>query len=150
MVLNISFSEDLKCQNIDKWNMILNHKFIVEIAKDILPISKFVFYLKQDRIFLEAFCNLLAGASRISNDEFTKAWFESLLDSTTRCERNMQNEILHRLDGNLKSIGVSAEKIARDYISYLERVSASEDLVIILYAIAPCPWTYLRNFKDAN
>jgi thiaminase (transcriptional activator TenA) len=139
---NISFSEDLKYNNIDKWNKILNHKFIIEIVEDILPISKFIFYMKQDRIFLESFCNLVAAASRVAVDKETKRWFQSLMDTTTRYEMPMQNEILLQFEGNLELIGVSAEKTTRDYVSYLERVSNSQDLAIILSTIAPCPWTY--------
>jgi thiaminase/transcriptional activator TenA len=144
MPSNISFSEDLKHNNTDKWNKILNHKFIIEIAEDILPISKFVFYLKQDRIFLESFCNLLAAAARIANDKQTRKWLESLIDNTIRYEMPMQHEILHQLEGDLKSIGVSAEKTTMGYVSYLERVSDSKDLAIILSAMAPCPWTYFE------
>jgi thiaminase/transcriptional activator TenA len=142
MSSNISFSEDLKHNNTDKWNKILNHKFIIEIAEDILPRSKFVFYLKQDWIFLESFCNLLAAAARIVNDKQTKRWFESLKDSTTRYEIPMQHELLHQLEGDLKYIGVSAEKTTMKYVSYMKRVSDSKDLAIIVSAMAPCPWTY--------
>ena len=60
VVSNVSFSDELKSINIDKWNKILSHKFIIEIAEDTLPIDKFVFYLKQDQIFLNSFCDLLA------------------------------------------------------------------------------------------
>jgi hypothetical protein len=45
-------AEVLKDGSIDTWQKILNHEFIVEIAKDILPISKFAFYIKQDQISL--------------------------------------------------------------------------------------------------
>ena len=61
VVSNVSFSDELKSINIDKWNKILSHKFIIEIAEDTLPIDKFVFYLKQDQIFLNSFCDLLAA-----------------------------------------------------------------------------------------
>ena len=147
MASNISFSEDLKHNNIDKWNKILNHRFVIEIAEDILPISKFIFYLKQDRIFLESFCNLLTAASRISIDKETKSWFESLIDNTTRDEMQMQNEILHQLEENLEFIKVSAEKTTHDYVTYLERISESKDLAIIMAAMAPCPWTYYEISK---
>jgi thiaminase (transcriptional activator TenA) len=140
--LSVSFSEDLKHQNIDKWNKILNHKFVIEIGEDILPKSKFVFYLKQDQIFLESFCNLLATTSRIAYDKETKEWIGSLLDSTTRYEMPMQREIIHQLEGDLKSIEFSPEKTTIDYISYLEIVSDSEDFAIIISTMAPCPWTY--------
>lgn len=138
----MSFSKNLKRENIETWNKILNHEFILEIGKDILPKSKFVFYLKQDRIFLESFCKLLTAASRIAYDKETKAWFECLLDSTTRNEMPMQRELINMLESDLIATGVSTQKTTQNYVSYLERVSDSDDLAVMLSAMAPCPWTY--------
>jgi thiaminase/transcriptional activator TenA len=138
----MSFSEKLKHNNIDTWNKILNHNFITEIAENVLPIIKFTFYLKQDKIFLRAFCNLLTMASTITYDKEIKLWFEALMESTTKYEIPMQDEILQRLDNNYLNSGVSAENVTRDYITYMNSVSNSEDLALIVSAIGPCPWTY--------
>lgn len=138
----MSFSENLKQENIDTWNKILNHEFILGMAEDILPKSRFIFYLKQDQIFLESFCKLLTAASRIVSDKDTKAWFESLLDSTIRYEMPMQLELINHFDRGFRSIGISPEKRTQNYVSYLEKVSDSADLVLMLSAMAPCPWTY--------
>lgn len=140
--MSISFSEKLKHNNIDTWNKILNHNFITEIAENVLPIIKFIFYLKQDKIFLQAFCNLLTMASTITNDKEIKLWFEALMESTTKYEITMQDEILQRLDNNYLNSGVSAEDVTRNYITYMNSVSNSEDLALIVSAIGPCPWTY--------
>lgn len=140
--MNMSFSEKLKHNNIDAWNKILNHNFITEIAENVLPIIKFIFYLKQDKIFLRAFCNLLTMASTITYDKEIKLWFEALMESTTKYEIPMQDEILQRLDNNYLNSGVSAENVTRDYITYMNSVSKSQDLALIVSAIGPCPWTY--------
>ena len=142
VVPNVSFSDELKSINIDKWNKILSHKFIIEIAEDTLPIDKFVFYLKQDQIFLNSFCDLLAAAARFTYDKQTKSWFESLIHNTSRYEMPMQNEILYQLEDNSEFIGVSAEETTLKYTSYVKRVSDSKNLAIIVSAMAPCPWTY--------
>lgn len=142
MSISISFSEKLKHNNIDTWNKILNHNFITEIAENVLPIIKFIFYLKQDKIFLRAFCNLLTMASTITNDKEIKLWFEALMESTTKYEITMQDEILQRLDNYYLNSGVSAEDVTRNYITYMNSVSNSEDLALIVSAIGPCPWTY--------
>jgi len=144
MSMSISFSEKLKHNNIDTWNKILNHNFITEIAENVLPIIKFIFYLKQDKIFLRAFCNLLTMASTITDDKEIKLWFEALRESTTKYEIPMQDEILQRLDNNYLNSGVSAENVTRDYITYMNSVSNSEDLALIVSAIGPCPWTYFE------
>lgn len=137
----MSFSEELKHNNIDTWNKILNHKFFIEIAENTLPLIKFTFYLKQDKIFLRAFCDLLTTASTIAYDTKTKLWFEALLETTTKYEIPMQHKILQRLEENSLDSGIT-NKVTRDYITYLNSVSKSEDLALIVSTIAPCPWTY--------
>lgn len=140
--MNLLFSDSLKQENIETWNKILNHEFILEMAEDILPKSKFIFYLKQDQIFLESFCKLLNRASRIAYDKETKAWFEYMLNSTIRNEVPMQLGLIDLLESDSKSIRVYPRKTTQNYISYLERVSDSDDLAVTLSAMAPCPWTY--------
>ena len=146
----MSFSEDLKHSNIDRWNKILSHRFIIEIAENILPISKFIFYLKQDKIFLGSFCNLLTAALSTTCDKETEMWFESLIENTTRYEIPIQDEILHQLEGDVKFTGASAEETTRDYISFMKRVSISRNLAIIVSAMAPCPWTYYEISEALN
>jgi hypothetical protein len=46
------FADELKLNAIEIWNNILSHKFINEISTDTLPLNKFLFYLRQDHIFL--------------------------------------------------------------------------------------------------
>jgi thiaminase/transcriptional activator TenA len=81
-------------------------------------------------------------ASTITDDKEIKLWFEALRESTTKYEIPMQDEILQRLDNNYLNSGVSAENVTRDYITYMNSVSNSEDLALIVSAIGPCPWTY--------
>ena len=59
--MTITFADVLKQYSIETWQKILNHRFIIELSKDILPVNKFLFYLKQDTISLKSsrnFCNL--------------------------------------------------------------------------------------------
>ena len=46
------FADILKQYSIETWQKILNHRFIIELSKDILPVNKFLFYLKQDTIVM--------------------------------------------------------------------------------------------------
>lgn len=148
--MNMSFSEKLKHNNIDTWNKILSHNFITEIAENVLPTIKFTFYLKQDKIFLRAFYNLLTIASKITYDEEIKLWFEALMESTKKYEMTMQDEILRQLDNNYLNSRVSGEDVTRDYITYMNSVSNSEDLSLIVSAIGPCPWIYYEVSNALN
>jgi thiaminase/transcriptional activator TenA len=143
-----TFADDLKQSCIDAWNKILNHTFLIEISTNALPIDKFVFYLKQDRIFLIEFCSFLQAVKQKSNDDVHLAeWFDSLLYSTINFEMQMQNQILNSFgispDSSLNSIPSTT---TLNYTSYLRNVSlsSSDNMGIIVSAMVPCPWTYFE------
>ena len=54
----------------------------------------------------------------------------------------MQLKLINHFESGFRSIGVSPEKCTQNYVSYLEKVSDSADLALMLSAMAPCPWTY--------
>jgi len=144
-----TFADDLKQSCIGTWNKILNHQFLIEISTNALPIGKFVFYLKQDRIFLIEFCSFLQAVKQKSHDVHLAQWFDSLLYSTINFEMQMQNQILNCFgispDSSLNSIPSTT---TLNYTSYLRKVllllSSSENMGIIVSAMAPCPWTYFE------
>src|SRR6266487_2750639 len=144
-----TFADDLKQSCIDTWNKILNHTFLIEISTNALPIDKFIFYLKQDHIFLIEFCSFLQAVKQKSNDVHLAKWFDSLLYSTINFEMQMQNQILNCFgispDSSLNSIPSTT---TLNYTSYLRKVllllSSSENMGIIVSAMAPCPWTYFE------
>ena len=145
-----TFADDLKQSCIDTWNKILNHTFLIEISTNALPIDKFVFYLKQDRIFLIEFCNFLQAVKQKSHDDVhIVELFDKLLCSTINFEMQMQNQILNSLgispDSSLNSIPSTT---TLSYTSYLRNVSlsssAADNMGKIVSAMAPCPWTYFE------
>jgi thiaminase/transcriptional activator TenA len=145
-----TFADDLKQSCIDTWNKILNHQFLIEISTNALPIDKFIFYLKQDRIFLIEFCSFLQAVKQKFHDDVHLAeLFDKLLCSTINFEMQMQNQILNSLgispDSSLNSIPSTT---ILSYTSYLRNVSllssAAENMGKIVSAMAPCPWKYLE------
>ena len=140
-------ADEIKQHNIKHWNDLLNHKFILEMTADFLPIEKFAFYLRQDHIFLKEFCAFLLIAKQKSSDQKLKIWFESLYHSTIDSEMQMQRELLlslgiSNIDNNATIAMASA---TLNYISFLRQVSSSaKNLEVIVSAMAPCPWSYLE------
>jgi thiaminase/transcriptional activator TenA len=151
MVATVS-ADEIKQHNIQYWNDLISHKFILEMADDSLPIEKFVFYLRQDRIFLKEFCAFLLAAKQKSSDQKLGIWFENLYYSTIDSEMQMQRELLLSLGiSNIDNNATSTTAIAiapatLDYISFLRQVSSSstKNLEVIVSAMAPCPWSYLE------
>lgn len=91
----LTFADELKQSLIETWQQILNHRFIIEIYNNTLPIDKFIFYLKQDQLFLKEFCRSLNVAKQKSNNhaDLVKL-FDNLLYSTVNFEMKMQDQII--------------------------------------------------------
>lgn len=142
MTLNVPFSEELKQSNVKVWNKILKHRFLIEISEEILPMKKFVFYLIQDSFFLGVVSNLLTEALKIVSSKGEESLIKSLICGI-RDETQMQKEILDVLKADrIELLEISTHMITRDYTSYLTKVCHSEDISLIVSALAPCPWTY--------
>jgi len=147
MVATVS-ADELKQHNIKYWNDLLSYKFILEMAADSLPIEKFIFYLRQDHVFLKEFCAFLLSAKQKSSDQKLEIWFESLYHSTIDSEMQMQRELLlslgiSNIDNNATTIAMASATL--NYISFLRQVSSSaKNIEVIVSAMAPCPWSYLE------
>jgi thiaminase/transcriptional activator TenA len=158
---SITFADELKLNAIEIWNNILSNKFINEISMDTLPLNKFVFYLKQDHIFLKVFCNFLRNAKEkceLDEDNRMKEWFDGLCNSTINLEMEMQNQLLDSVGmtsllshyTNNYSLDSNPSKMTLEYTSYLIRVSLNNGLHEIVSVMAPCPWSYFEIAKKLS
>src|ERR671932_2617071 len=96
--MTITFADVLKQYSIETWQKILNHRFIMELSKDILPVNKFLFYLKQDHYFLEEFSKFLQSAKQKAIDKQMNQWLDGLYISTVDFEMEMQRQMLRSID----------------------------------------------------
>jgi thiaminase/transcriptional activator TenA len=150
----LTFADELKQSSIETWQGIINHSFIVEIYNDILPVDKFVFYLKQDQIFLKEFWRFLNVAKQKSgNSADLVKLFDSLACSTVDFEMKMQDQLIvdslslssaEQSSSSTRNLNVLPSKTTIEYIIYLKQVSSNGSIGEIVSAMAPCPWTYLE------
>ena len=90
--MTITFADELKRHSIETWRKILNHRFIMELSKGILPVNKFLFYIKQDHYFLEEFSKFLQSAKQKTIYNKMKEWLDNLYISTVNFEMKMQRQ----------------------------------------------------------
>lgn len=149
----LTFADELKQSAMHTWQEILNHRFIVEIYNDILPTDKFIFYLRQDQIFLEEFCRILNVAKRKSDNNVSLVkFFDRLLYSTVNFEMKMQEQIIADSLNVLPALPSSSSgnyyflpsRTTLEYTYYLKQVSSNGTIYEIVSAMTPCPWTYLE------
>src|ERR671931_1867922 len=156
--MTISFADILKQYSIETWQKILNHRFIMELSKDNLPINKFLFYLKQDHYFLEEFSKFLQSAKQKAIHNKMKEWLDNLYMSTVNFEMEMQRQMLSSLEILLSTrshpsvnttsfaakYNIVPTKTTLNYTAYLKDVSSTGTFSEIVSVMAPCPWTYLE------
>ncbi|MGH9856312.1 MAG: TenA family protein, partial [Acidobacteriota bacterium] len=137
-------ADRLRQEHIKDWNALLNHKFITGMANDSLPLEKFIFYLKQDHLFLKEFCLFLRNANTKSTEPKMKEFFDSVYQGTVDYEMPMQKDLLSSLGiSDFEDVLVKAAPATDNYNSFLKRAS-SGSLEGKLSAMAPCPWSYLE------
>ncbi|PWU80482.1 MAG: hypothetical protein DLM72_11975 [Candidatus Nitrosopolaris wilkensis] len=148
----LTFADTLKQYSIDIWQKILSHRFIMELSSDILPLNKFVFYLRQDHYFLEEFSRFLQSAKQKTSDNKMKEWLHSLYLSTINFEMEMQKQLLNSLAASASSPSNTTAsyyeffpcRTTLEYTSYLINTSSTGTFSEIVSVMAPCPWTYLE------
>jgi len=144
------FADTLKQHSIDTWQKILSHRFVMELSSEILPLNKFVFYLRQDHYFLEEFSKFLHSAKQKTNDNKLKEWLDSLYLNTVNFEMKIQRQLLNSLGVSSISPSNTANseffpcRTTVNYISYLMNTSSNGTFSDIVSVMAPCPWTYLE------
>ena len=146
----MTFADTLKQHSIDTWQKILSHRFVMELSSEILPLNKFVFYLRQDHYFLEEFSKFLHSAKQKTDDNKLKEWLDSLYLNTVNFEMEMQRQLLNSLGASSNSPSNTANseffpcRTTVNYISYLMNTSSYGTFSEIVSVMAPCPWTYLE------
>jgi thiaminase (transcriptional activator TenA) len=146
----MSFADTLKQHSIDTWQKILSNRFVMEISSEILPLNKFVFYLRQDHYFLGEFSKFLHCAKQKTDDNKLKEWLDSLYLNTVNFEMEMQRQLLSSFGMSISSPSNAANseffpcRTTLDYTSYLMNISSNGTFSEIVSVMAPCPWTYLE------
>ena len=146
----MTFADTLKQHSIDTWQKILSHRFVMELSSEILPLNKFVFYLRQDHYFLEEFSKFLHSAKQKTNDRKLKKWLDSLYLNTVNFEMEIQRQLLNSLASSSSSASNSADyeslrcRTTLNYTSYMMNTLSSGTFSEIVSVMAPCPWTYLE------
>jgi thiaminase len=96
--MTVNFADELRQRSTEIWKKILNHRFIIELANNTLPVDKFLFYLKQDHYFLGDFSKFLRSAKQKAINNKMNQWLDGLYVSKVDFEMEMQRQMLRAID----------------------------------------------------
>ncbi|UFJ42320.1 thiaminase II [Brevibacillus humidisoli] len=142
------FSERLYQKVQPIWERTHQHPFVTGLGDGTLPKDSFIFYMKQDYVFLIDYAKLFGIASAKAYDLTTGARFAALQEATLNEEM-----ALHR--GYAERLGISREALESTepsfvmlaYTSYMLKVAYQGSLAELISALLPCMWSYAEIGK---
>lgn len=130
------------------YHKILKHPFLRELLNGSLPREKFIFYLRQDALYLAEFGRALASVAARLDDLEDSQDFIGFARDTMLVERALHESYLH--ESNVKDVkdvkDEPPESVAPSpgcllYTGYVQR-QMLRGVEIGLAAVLPCFWVY--------
>lgn len=118
---------------------ILDQPFIQQLTDGTLPKETFLFYLKQDTLYLQDFTRALAQAGiRSSENEHMHAFLEFAVGAIA-VERQLHEDFYDRYN---TSLDVTRSPACFTYTHYLLSRAATGSYSELIGALLPCFWIY--------
>lgn len=137
------FSERLYCAAQEIWTKSHQHPFLTELREGKLDSDRFIYYLKQDYVYLIDYAKMFAIGSMKSRDLDTMVKFAELLHSTLNVEMELHRKYAERF-------GVTREQLEQtrpspttvSYTKYMLDVATQGSLAEVVSVLLPCMWSY--------
>ncbi|WP_068675366.1 thiaminase II [Oceanobacillus sp. Castelsardo] len=148
------FSESLREETKQSWELSLNHPFVQGIVNGDLPLETFKNYIMQDIYYLKHYGKVHAFAAAHSDDFHVSAKLAEKAKNTAEAELTVHKEhaeILRITDKEMENFKPAPTAYA--YTSHLYRAALSGSLAQIVAAMLPCYWLYADiglKYKDAK
>jgi thiaminase (transcriptional activator TenA) len=127
------------------WEAILAHPFLKELGAGTLPHDRFLYFIRQDYLYLFEFARVLCVGGSQAEDLDTLEMFAKHAANTVAVERVMHTGFMQRL-------GLQADQLldsqrtptTQAYTRHLLAVAREGTLGEIVAAVLPCYWIYLE------
>lgn len=121
------------------YHQILVHPFISQLTDGTLEQEKFIFYIRQDALYLAEYGKVLAGLAAKLQDSQHRNDFLRFAGETITVENVLHDSFLRQTD---KDSPFEASPACLLYTSYLHKQLASESVAVAAAAVLPCFWIY--------
>ena len=142
-----AFSARLREQCDGIWAGLHAHPFLRELARGVLPLDAFRFFIEQDLLFLPEFARCMAMGAAKSQGSDELEFFTRQLDGILSLEIPSNRRLLDQVTAlgaqdRGGSLGMAPANLA--YTSFLLATAAAGGPLEILAAILPCSWSYVE------
>jgi thiaminase (transcriptional activator TenA) len=143
--MSTTFHDSLKDAAQPIWAAILAHPFLRELGDGTLPHDRFLYFIRQDYLYLFEFARVLCVGGSKAEDLDTLEMFAKHAANTVAVERVMHTGFIQRL-------GLPADQLLRSertpttqaYTRHLLAVAREGTLSEVVAAVLPCYWIYLE------
>jgi thiaminase/transcriptional activator TenA len=140
-----AFRETLRDAAQPIWDAILAHPFLKELGDGTLSHDRFLYFIRQDYLYLFEFARVLCGGGSKAEDLDTLEMFAKHAANTVAVERVMHTGFIQRL-------GLQADQLldsertptTQAYTRHLLAVAREGTLGEIVAAVLPCYWVYFE------
>lgn len=137
------FSDRLYRAAQQVWESSHRHPFLTELRDGTLDPKRFIYYLRQDYVYLIDFAKMFALGGAKARDLETMGKFAELFHSTLNVEMELHRRYAERF-------GLSREELAATvpspttiaYTKYMLDAAHNGSLAELVAALLPCMWSY--------
>jgi thiaminase/transcriptional activator TenA len=143
--MRLPFHETLKHAAQPIWDAILAHPFVKNLGAGTLPHEHFLYFLRQDYLYLFEFSRVLCLGGSKAEDLDTLEMFAKHAANTVAVERIMHTGFMQRLGLQMDDL-LNHERTptTQAYTRHLLAVARDGTLGETVAAILPCYWIYLE------
>jgi thiaminase (transcriptional activator TenA) len=125
------------------WDAILAHPFLKELGAGALPHDRFLYFIRQDYLYLFEFARVLCLGGSKAEDLDTLEMFAKHAANTVAVERVMHTGFMQRLGLQADELLSSARTpTTQAYTRHLLAVAHAGTLGELVAAVLPCYWIY--------
>jgi thiaminase/transcriptional activator TenA len=141
--MSTTFHAALKHAAQPIWDAIFAHPFLKELSEGSLPHDCFLYFIRQDYLYLFDFARVLCLGGSKAEDLDTLEMFAKHATNTVAVERVMHTGLAQRLGVTLEALQhTERSPTTQAYTRHLLAVAREGTLGEIVAAVLPCYWIY--------
>ncbi|MDF7671766.1 thiaminase II [Lactobacillus sp. ESL0701] len=137
------FTEQLHQAASSLWQKSMEHPFVQGLKSGELPLTKFRFYLLQDRYYLNQFSEFHRAIAAKTDDQQTKQFLLEMAQDLKDSEMAVRENFFKQL--KIKPVEIAQTPVAPtaySYVNHLNMTLAQDGIAPAVAALVPCYWLY--------
>ena len=153
----MSFCDELRYYARDIWDNWHSHPFITGIGDGSLDREKYIYWIKQDYVYLRDYARVFALAGAKARELADMQDFAKLVDGVLNTEMALHRNYCSQFGLDVSELDtLEKSPTCQGYTDFLVRTGAMETVGVTIAALLPCFWgfyeigTRLRTVGDTS